>query len=152
MRQQGTLPINDDHEFFLWQRHQRGFSSLHSRGRKAWTKRIAEDGDNYYFFRLRASDDITAHFSKRSRRWKCSAAWICRSHLELDHLTLALLVTTQLEMLRALDGHLQTPFALSAFETEHELLRGLCLKTWIHFSSDEKAYNKRIATLPFYAK
>jgi len=39
----------------------------------------------------------------------------------------AFFVTSQLEMLRTLDGNLLTAFALGAFKTKYQLLDGLCL-------------------------
>ena len=45
----------------------------------------------------------------------------------MDHLSLTFLVASQLEMLGALDGNLLTPLALSALETQHQLLGRLGL-------------------------
>merc|ERR1719458_503297 len=47
--------------------------------------------------------------------------------LKLDHLSLTFFVTSQLEMLRTLDGNLLTAFALGAFKTKYQFLGGLCL-------------------------
>lgn len=47
--------------------------------------------------------------------------------LELDHLSLALLVTSQLEMLATLDGCLLAELAFGALHTQHNLLGGLGL-------------------------
>lgn len=48
--------------------------------------------------------------------------------LELDHLSLALLVTTQLEMLATLDGSLLAELAFGALHTQDDLLGGLGLR------------------------
>lgn len=50
-----------------------------------------------------------------------------RGRLELNHLSLALLVTSQLEMLAALDGRLLAELALGALHTQHDLLGSLGL-------------------------
>lgn len=50
------------------------------------------------------------------------------SCLELDHLSLALLVTSQFEVLATFKRRLFTVFALSAFHTKYDFLGGLCLK------------------------
>lgn len=50
------------------------------------------------------------------------------SSLELDHLTLPLLVSSELEMLASLDGQLTLYLALGALELEYQLLRGLGLR------------------------
>ena len=47
--------------------------------------------------------------------------------LELDHLSLPLLLSSQLEVLGPLDGHLVLPLADRALHPEHQLLGGLCL-------------------------
>merc|ERR1711915_438851 len=47
--------------------------------------------------------------------------------LELDHLSLALPFSSQLEMLGSLDGTLVLPLALGALESQHQLLSGLGL-------------------------
>ena len=47
--------------------------------------------------------------------------------LELDHLSLALLVASQLEVLAALQGSLLAVLALCALHTQHNLLGGLGL-------------------------
>merc|ERR1719461_1290022 len=47
--------------------------------------------------------------------------------LELDHLALALLLSSQLEVLGSLDGALVLPLALGALQPEHQLLGGLGL-------------------------
>merc|ERR1719219_1876328 len=47
--------------------------------------------------------------------------------LELDHLSLALLLSAQLEVLRSLDWALVLPLALSALQPQHQLLGGLGL-------------------------
>merc|ERR1719471_31770 len=47
--------------------------------------------------------------------------------LELDHLSLALLLSSQLEMLGSLDGTLVLPLALSALQPQDQLLGGLGL-------------------------
>ena len=49
-------------------------------------------------------------------------------HLELDHLSLPLLVSSQLEVLGPLEGALQTPLAREALQTKHDLLGGLGLQ------------------------
>lgn len=49
-------------------------------------------------------------------------------HLKLDHLTLAFLVATQLEMLATLQRGLFTVFAFSAFHTQHNLFGSFSLK------------------------
>ena len=51
-----------------------------------------------------------------------------KSFLELDHLSLPLLVTSQLEVLGPLDGALETVLAGVAFQTENQLLGGLGLE------------------------
>merc|ERR1712186_134040 len=51
----------------------------------------------------------------------------CNQCLELDHLALALLLSSQLEVLGSLDGALVLPLALSALQPEHQLLGGLGL-------------------------
>ena len=48
--------------------------------------------------------------------------------LELDHLSLPPLVTSQLEMLGPLDGALPLSLALKALETKDQLLGGLGLE------------------------
>merc|ERR1712062_639711 len=45
--------------------------------------------------------------------------------LELDHLALPLLLSTELEVLGPLDGNLVLPLADGALHPEHQLLRGL---------------------------
>ena len=47
--------------------------------------------------------------------------------LELDHLSLALLLSSQLEMFGSLDGDLVLPLACRALEPQDQLLGGLCL-------------------------
>ena len=47
--------------------------------------------------------------------------------LELDHLALPLLLSTELEVLGPLDGNLVLPLADRALHPEHQLLRGLRL-------------------------
>merc|ERR1719266_2197418 len=47
--------------------------------------------------------------------------------LELDHLSLPLLLSSQLEMFGPLDGHLVLPLADGALHPEHQLLGGLRL-------------------------
>ena len=47
--------------------------------------------------------------------------------LELDHLTLPLLLAAKLEVLGPLDGHLVLPLADRALHPEHQLLGGLSL-------------------------
>ena len=47
--------------------------------------------------------------------------------LELDHLSLALLLSSQLEMFGSLDGDLVLPLACRALEAQDQLLGGLCL-------------------------
>ena len=64
---------------------------------------------------------MTASRTMESRTW-------IEDDLELDHLSLPLLVSSQLEVLGPLEGDLHTPLALEALETEHDLLGGLCLK------------------------
>lgn len=48
--------------------------------------------------------------------------------LELDHLSLSLLITSQLEMFATSQWSLFAVFAVSAFHTQHNLLGGLGLK------------------------
>lgn len=48
-------------------------------------------------------------------------------HLELDHLSLPLLVTAQLEMFAALDGKLSLHLAFGALQLQHQLLGSLGL-------------------------
>merc|ERR1739845_229242 len=50
-----------------------------------------------------------------------------KPRLKLDHLSLALLVTSQLKMLGTLDGNLLATLALSAFQTKYQLLCSLGL-------------------------
>lgn len=50
-------------------------------------------------------------------------------HLELDHLSLPLLVTTDFKVFASLDGQLLASLALGAFHTQHNLLGGLSLFT-----------------------
>ena len=47
--------------------------------------------------------------------------------LELDHLTLPLLLSAKLKVLGPLDGHLVLPLAHRALHPEHQLLGGLSL-------------------------
>merc|ERR1712228_434094 len=47
--------------------------------------------------------------------------------LELDHLSLALLLSPELEVLRSLDRTLVLPLALGALQPQHQLLGGLGL-------------------------
>ena len=47
--------------------------------------------------------------------------------LELDHLTLPLLLPAKLKVLGPLDGHLVLPLAHRALHPEHQLLGGLSL-------------------------
>merc|ERR550532_2776824 len=47
--------------------------------------------------------------------------------LELDHLSLALLLSSQLKVLGPLDGTLVLPLALGALQPQHQLLGGLGL-------------------------
>merc|ERR1719517_87319 len=47
--------------------------------------------------------------------------------LELDHLSLPLLLSSQLEVFGSLDGHLVLPLADRALHPEHQLLGGLRL-------------------------
>jgi len=47
--------------------------------------------------------------------------------LELEHLSLLLLLASELEMLATLDGHLVLALAISALQTEDDLLGGLGL-------------------------
>ena len=54
---------------------------------------------------------------------------MARRCLELDHLSLPLLVASQLEVLRSLQRHLDAPLALRALHTQHDLLRRLGLKS-----------------------
>ena len=49
--------------------------------------------------------------------------------LELDHLSLPLLVSSELEVLGALDGELVSLLALLALNAEHDLLGGLGLES-----------------------
>ena len=48
--------------------------------------------------------------------------------LELDHLSLPLLVSSQLEVLGPLERHLVAALALQALQTENDLLGGLGLE------------------------
>lgn len=50
-------------------------------------------------------------------------------HLELDHLSLAFLVTSQFEVLATFQRRLFAVFALGAFHTKYDFLGGLSLKT-----------------------
>lgn len=50
------------------------------------------------------------------------------SSLELDHLSLSLLVTSQLEMLATSQWRLLAVFAIGTFHTQHDLLGSLGLK------------------------
>jgi len=63
------------------------------------------------------ANSCSRFIDKRHRDWV----------LELDHLTLPLLFTSQLEVLGPLDGHLVLPLADRALHPEHQLLGGLCL-------------------------
>merc|ERR1719175_136023 len=47
--------------------------------------------------------------------------------LELDHLSLPLLLSSRLEVFGPFDGHLVLPLANGALHPEHQLLGGLCL-------------------------
>jgi len=49
------------------------------------------------------------------------------SSLELEHLSLLLLLASELEMLATLDGHLVLALAIGALQTEDDLLGGLGL-------------------------
>ena len=49
-------------------------------------------------------------------------------NLKLDHLSLPLLVTSQLEVLGPFDGDLKSVLACSALKTKDQLLGGLGLK------------------------
>jgi len=49
------------------------------------------------------------------------------STLELEHLSLLLLLASELEMLASLDGHLVLALAISALQSEDDLLGGLGL-------------------------
>merc|ERR1719490_232449 len=49
--------------------------------------------------------------------------WVDDACLELDHLSLPLLVASQLEVLRSLQRHLDAPLALRALHTQHVLRR-----------------------------
>lgn len=51
-----------------------------------------------------------------------------KKHLELDHLSLPLLVSTQFEMFATLQGGLLAIFAICAFHTEYDFLGGLSLE------------------------
>merc|ERR1719490_543464 len=53
--------------------------------------------------------------------------WVDDACLELDHLSLPLLVASQLEVLRPLQRHLDAPLALLALHAQHDLLRRLGL-------------------------
>ena len=57
--------------------------------------------------------------------------------LELDHLTLPLLLPAKLEVLGPLDGHLVLPFAHRALHPQHQLLGGLGLlpQDWLRLTS-----------------
>lgn len=65
--------------------------------------------------------------------------------LELDHLSLTLLVTTQFEMFATFDWCLFAVLALSTFHTQHDFLGGLCLEIsrektiWIRIESIKNA-------------
>lgn len=50
------------------------------------------------------------------------------NNLELNHLTLAFLVTSQLEMFATLQWGLLAVFAICAFHTQHNLFGSLSLK------------------------
>jgi hypothetical protein len=50
------------------------------------------------------------------------------SSLELDHLSLALLVSSQLEVLAAFQWSLLAEFAVGAFHTKDDFLGGLSLE------------------------
>merc|ERR1719508_593796 len=57
--------------------------------------------------------------------------------LELDHLSLPLLLSSQLEVLGPFDGHLVLPLADRALHPEHQLLGGLCFlpQNWLRLTS-----------------
>lgn len=54
--------------------------------------------------------------------------WKYTSSLELNHLSLSLLVASQFEVLTALQRGLLAVLAVDAFHTQHDFLRGLGLK------------------------
>merc|ERR1719192_418896 len=56
-----------------------------------------------------------------------SGPWQQVDRLELDHLSLALLLSAELEVLGSLDGTLILPLAISALQPQHKLLGGLRL-------------------------
>ena len=58
----------------------------------------------------------------------CTNRWN-KSSLELDHLTLALLVTSQFEMLATFQWSLLAVFAVGTFHTKHDFLGCLGLET-----------------------
>merc|ERR1719171_3318454 len=49
------------------------------------------------------------------------------TRLELDHLSLSLLVSSKFEMFASFNGNLLTSFAFSAFHSQHNLFGGLSL-------------------------
>merc|ERR1719266_937435 len=63
----------------------------------------------------------------RNNKIKEGESSVCCAKLELDHLSLSLLLTSQLEMLSSLDGNLVLPVAGNALQPEHQLLSGLSL-------------------------
>ena len=66
--------------------------------------------------------------------------WVDDACLELDHLSLPLLVASQLEVLRPLQRHLDAPLALRALHAQHDLLRRLGLKAAIGGKSQQIAH------------
>ena len=63
------------------------------------------------------ANSCSRFIDKRHRDWV----------LELDHLTLPLLLPAKLKVLGPLDGHLVLPLAHRALHPEHQLLGGLSL-------------------------
>lgn len=69
---------------------------------------------------------MISHLKKVAQNW-----WNNRgaSRLELDHLSLALLVSSQFEVLATFQWSLLAVFAVGTFHTEHDFLGGLGLET-----------------------
>ena len=77
---------------------------------------------------------ITTIEKKTSQKLNLLVYWNTQNilwvNLKLDHLSLTFFVTSQLEMLRTFDGNLETPLALSAFQTQHQFLGSFGLKVF----------------------
>ena len=103
-------------------------SSLKSKAMDFITSYLSRGSTSYQAFYKKATDTKSKYKTLCSFRFSGWIGQLTTRFLKLDHLSLTFFVTSQLEMLRTLDGNLLTAFALGAFKTKYQFLGGLCLK------------------------